>query len=70
MHVSAGTIGVLLSAGSICGVLGGALGSTIGLRPTCWVCAIGEVLAALWVIASPLLRMRDVPPEMVNAVGG
>jgi MFS family permease len=43
------------------GLLGGALGSTIGLRPTLWVCAVGEVAATLWVVNSPLLRMREVP---------
>ncbi len=42
-------------------LLGGALGTWIGLRPTLWVSQIGEVLAVGWVIASPLRRMRDLP---------
>lgn len=42
------------------GLLGGALGTTIGLRPTLWVFAVGQLLAALWVVFSPLLHMRDV----------
>lgn len=43
------------------GLLGGVLGSTIGLRPTLWVCGAGQVAATLWVITSPLVRMREVP---------
>ncbi len=42
-------------------LLGGALGTWIGLRPTLWVSQIGEILAAGWVIASPLRAMRDLP---------
>lgn len=42
-------------------LLGGALGTWIGLRPTLWVSQIGEVLAAGWVIASPLRGLRDLP---------
>jgi len=42
-------------------LLGGALGTWIGLRPTLWVSQIGEVLAVGWVIASPLRNMRDLP---------
>jgi MFS family permease len=41
------------------GVLGGALGSSFGNRTALWVCAIGMNLASIWVLASPLLRMRD-----------
>lgn len=40
-------------------LLGGALGTWIGLRPTLWVSQVGEVLAAGWVITSPLRGMRD-----------
>lgn len=43
------------------GLIGGALGTGIGLRPTLWVTAVGTVLATGWVIASPLRRMRDLP---------
>lgn len=42
-------------------LFGGALGTWIGLRPTLWVCAIGVWSASLWLIFSPLRRMRDVP---------
>ncbi len=42
-------------------LLGGALGTWIGLRPTLWVSQIGEILAASWVLASPLRGLRDLP---------
>ncbi len=43
------------------GIVGGALGTWIGLRPTVLVCALGMWSAALWVVFSPLFGMRDVP---------
>lgn len=43
------------------GFVGGVLGGWIGIRETMWVAAAGEVLAVLWVIASPLRTMRDLP---------
>jgi MFS family permease len=43
------------------GLLGGALGSLIGIRPTLWVGAVGAWAAGLWVFFSPLRTMRDVP---------
>jgi MFS family permease len=48
------------------GLLGGALASWLGVRNALWVGAIGATLAPIWVIASPLLRMRDtddIPAE-------
>lgn len=50
------------------GLLGGALGTLIGLRPTLWVGAVGGVLATGWVLASPLRGMRDLPPPEEPAV--
>ncbi len=44
-------------------LLGGALGTWIGLRPTLWASQVGEVLAAGRVIASPLRTMRDFPAQ-------
>jgi MFS family permease len=41
--------------------IGGALGSTLGVRTTIWISVIGCWLAGLWVLFSPLRRMRDVP---------
>jgi MFS family permease len=44
------------------GLLGGALGSWLGNRAALWACAIGACLAPIWVIASPLRKMRDTEP--------
>jgi MFS family permease len=41
--------------------LGGVLGSTIGIRQTLLVAAIGGILPALPVFFSPLRRMRELP---------
>ncbi|MFJ4675047.1 MFS transporter [Kitasatospora sp. NPDC088783] len=42
-------------------LLGGLLGSTLGLRPALWIAAVGAVCSALWVLASPIPRMRELP---------
>jgi len=42
-------------------LLGGVLGSTIGVRETLLVVAVGEALAFLPVFLSPLRRMRELP---------
>ncbi|HEV3171431.1 MAG TPA: MFS transporter [Actinocrinis sp.] len=42
-------------------LFGGALGTAIGLRPTLFVSVIGGWAAGLFVVFSPLRRMRDVP---------
>ena len=41
------------------GLLGGALGGTLGNRAALWACTIGYCLAPVWLLASPLRRMRD-----------
>ena len=43
------------------GLVGGALGSWIGIRQTLWVGAIGLSLAFGWVFFSPLRTMRELP---------
>lgn len=45
------------------GVIGGALGTTIGIRPTLWIGFAGSWAAGLWVYFSPLRRMRDIIPN-------
>jgi MFS family permease len=40
---------------------GGALASTIGLRETMVIGAIGTGLAVLWIVFSPQLRLREMP---------
>lgn len=42
-------------------ILGGLMGSAIGLRETLVIAALGELLAAGWLWASPLRRVRDLP---------
>jgi Na+/melibiose symporter-like transporter len=42
-------------------LLGGLLGTSIGLRPSLWIAAAGETLAGMWLVASPMRRMRDFP---------
>lgn len=42
-------------------LLGGALGTWIGLRPTLWVGVAGTATAGLFVYFSPLRTLRDVP---------
>lgn len=42
-------------------VLGGALGTVIGVRPALWVATIGGLLGVLWVVLSPLRTMRELP---------
>ena len=47
------------------GVIGGALGSLIGVRPTMWVGVLGSWAAAFWVVFSPLRTMRDIPADEI-----
>lgn len=45
------------------GLVGGSLGTWIGVVPTLWVAAGGALLAAVPVVFSPLVKMRDLPAE-------
>jgi hypothetical protein len=45
------------------GLLGGVLGTWLGVLPALWVAVAGQLLAALPVTFSPLLRMRELPDE-------
>ena len=42
-------------------LLAGVLGEAIGLRPTLWIATIGALLGVLWLLPSPIPRMRDLP---------
>jgi MFS family permease len=42
-------------------LLGGALGTWIGLRPTLWIATVGAVLGVLWLLPSPIMRLRALP---------
>lgn len=43
------------------GLLGGVLGTWLGVLPTLWVAVAGQLLAAMFVLGGPLLRMRELP---------
>ncbi len=42
-------------------LVGGALGTWIGLRPTLWIASTAAIAGVLWLLPSPLLRMRELP---------
>ncbi len=42
-------------------VIGGALGTAVGIRPTLWIGLAGSWAAGFWVYFSPLRRLRDTP---------
>ena len=42
-------------------LLGGTLGSLLGVRPTLWIAFAGCWAGGWWVFFSPLRHMRDVP---------
>ncbi len=42
-------------------LVGGVLGTTIGLRPTLLVAGIGGMTAVLWVLSKPVLALRVIP---------
>jgi MFS family permease len=51
----------------LAGVVGGALGTAIGVRPTLWIGLAGLWAAGFWVLASPLRTMRDVSGQADSA---
>jgi MFS family permease len=40
---------------------GGLLGSTLGLRPALWIGVTGALLGVLFLLPSPVLRLRELP---------
>jgi MFS family permease len=42
-------------------LLGGALGASIGLRPTLWIATVGATLGVLFLLASPAPRLQTLP---------
>ena len=42
-------------------LVGGALGTWIGLQPTLWIGAVGAIAGVLWLIPSPSLKLRELP---------
>ena len=41
-------------------LLGGALGATIGVQPTLWISTVGALCAVLWLLVSPVPRIRTL----------
>ena len=48
-------------------LVGGALGSWIGLRETLWIATAGALLGVLWLIPSPILGLRELPENAEGA---
>jgi MFS family permease len=42
-------------------LVGGALGTWIGLRTTLWIASVGAIAGVLWLLPSPFMRLRDLP---------
>jgi len=45
---------------------GGLLAGTIGFRPTMWIAAVGAIAGVLWLLPSPMKRVRDVSDDGVS----
>jgi MFS family permease len=52
------------------GLLGGVVGTRLGLRPAMFVAAGGASLAFLWVLFSPVARLREIPGPEAGSVDG
>ncbi|MGH2995654.1 MAG: MFS transporter [Gaiellaceae bacterium] len=46
-------------------LVGGALGSVIGLRPTLFIATVAALAGLLWLLPSPIPGLRDLPEEAV-----
>ena len=44
-------------------LIGGGLGSAVGVRSALWIASLGALLGVLWVFFSPLRTMRKLPEE-------
>jgi hypothetical protein len=42
-------------------LLGGVLGTALGVRPALWIATIGALGGLLWVAFSPIARMHELP---------
>jgi len=47
-------------------LIGGALGSTIGLRPTIGLAVVGTVVAVIWLVLSPVRAVQELRPQQVG----
>jgi predicted MFS family arabinose efflux permease len=44
-------------------LLGGFLGSAIGLRPTLWIATVGAAVSIVWLVFSPVPGVRELPAQ-------
>jgi MFS family permease len=51
-------------------LLSGGLGEWLGLRPALAICALGVASAILWIVCSPLPRLRAIPTPRTTPEGG
>ncbi len=42
-------------------LLGGALGTAVGVHTTLWIATVGALLGVAWLVGSPVIRMRTLP---------
>jgi MFS family permease len=42
-------------------LIGGFLGTAIGLRPALWIASVGAILGFLWLLPSPIPTMKELP---------
>ena len=50
-------------------LVGGFLGETIGMRPTLFIAAGGELAAVLWLLLTPVWKLRDLPSQAEDESG-
>ena len=60
-RVTAGHRFAVYGAGAAGALAGGALGTTLGLRPALFVCAVGALLSPVLAVCSPLRQLREQP---------
>jgi MFS family permease len=51
-------------------VAGGALGSWLGLRSALWIATVGAMAGVLWLLPSPIMRLRELPEAAADHNGG
>jgi MFS family permease len=44
-------------------LFGGAVGATAGVRPALWVAGLGGILGFLWLLPSPIPKLKELPEE-------
>ncbi|GHE47264.1 MFS transporter [Streptomyces longispororuber] len=68
-RISASAAVISFGAIAVGGLLGGALGSTAGVRETLWMMSGLQVLSTAILLCSPIRRMRDFPesPRAISA---